>query len=213
MSIEVMIVDDHAMMRDGLRSILEKQGDIRVVAEAGNGRTALEMIAAHPPDVVIMDVALPDLNGIDATRKIREAFPRVRVVALSTHADKRYVTAMLGAGARGYVLKEAAAADLVAATRVALRDQVYLSPRVAADVVQDYVGGRPSAGMTLGGREREVLQLIAEGESSKVIAAALGIAVSTVEVHRRNIMRKLGLHTIAELTKYAIREGLTSVDR
>lgn len=215
MSIEVMIVDDHVMMRDGLRSILEKEGDIRVVDEAGDGRAALDKLAVHQPDIVIMDVALPDLNGVDATRKIHEAFPRVRVVALSTHADKRYVSAMLEAGARGYVLKEAAAADLVSAARVVLRDQVYLSPRVAADVVESYVGARADrvGGAALGGREREVLQLIAEGESSKMIAGVLGIAVSTVEVHRRNIMRKLGLHTIAELTKYAIREGLTSVER
>jgi DNA-binding NarL/FixJ family response regulator len=219
MSIAVLIADDHAMMREGLRSILEKapEGDLRVVAEAPDGRTVLKLVGERRPDVVIMDVALPGLNGIETTRRLLAAHPRVRVIALSTHADKRFVMAMLEAGALGYVVKEAAGADLIRAIRSAMLNQVYLSPKVATGVAESAVAlARRSdaelTGSTLGGREREVLQLIAEGKTSKRIASTLSISVNTVEAHRRNIMRKLGLHSVAELTKYAIREGLTSAE-
>jgi DNA-binding NarL/FixJ family response regulator len=219
MSIAVLIADDHAMMREGLRSILERApgGDIRVVAEAPDGRAVLKLVAEREPDVVIMDVALPGLNGIETTRRLGTAHPRVRVIALSTHADKRFVMAMLEAGALGYVVKEAAGADLIRAIRSAMLNQVYLSPKVATGVAESAVAlARRSdaelTGSALGGREREVLQLIAEGKTSKRIASTLAISVNTVEAHRRNIMRKLGLHSVAELTKYAIREGLTSAE-
>jgi DNA-binding NarL/FixJ family response regulator len=207
------------MMREGLRSILEKgkDGEIRVVGEAADGRAVLKLAADHEPDVVVMDVALPGLNGIEATRRLVASHPRTRVIALSTYADKRYVLAMLEAGARGYVLKEAAGVELIRAIRSAVLNQVYLSPKVATGVAESAVAvarspGTELAGSVLGGREREVLQLIAEGKTSKRIASALGISVNTVEAHRRNIMRKLGLHSVAELTKYAIREGLTSAE-
>jgi DNA-binding NarL/FixJ family response regulator len=219
MSIDVLIADDHAMMREGLRSILEKgkDGEIRVVGEAADGRAVLKLAADHEPDVVVMDVALPGLSGIEATRRLVASHPRTRVIALSTYADKRYVLAMLEAGARGYVLKEAAGVELIRAIRSAVLNQVYLSPKVAAGVAESAVAvargsGTELAGSVLGGREREVLQLIAEGKTSKQIASTLCISVNTVEAHRRNIMRKLGLHSVAELTKYAIREGLTSAE-
>jgi DNA-binding NarL/FixJ family response regulator len=219
MSTAVLIADDHAMMREGLRSILERApgADIRVVAEAADGRAVLKLVAERKPDVVIMDVALPGLNGIETTRRLRAAHPRVRVIALSTHADKRFVMAMLDAGALGYVVKEAAGADLIHAIRSAVLSQVYLSPKVTTGVAESAVAlARRSEGdfpgSALGGREREVLQLIAEGKTSKRIASTLAISVNTVEAHRRNIMRKLGLHSVAELTKYAIREGLTSAE-
>ena len=216
MSLRVLLVDDHALMREGLRSILEKESDIEVVGEAADGRAALDLAARRSPDVIVMDLGMPNLNGIEATRQLLAANPRRKVIALSTYCDKRYVLAALRAGATGYVVKDEAGGELLRAIRAVSRAEVYLCPKVAGTVVEAYAGRIGVAGArassVLGGREREVLQLIAEGKTSKEIASSLHIAVSTVDAHRRNIMRKLGLHSVAALTKYAIREGLTSAE-
>jgi DNA-binding NarL/FixJ family response regulator len=195
------------MMRDGLRAVLEKDG-IEVVGEAATGREALAQATARAPDVVVMDIAMPELNGIEATRRIVAELPGTRVVALSMSADRRYVDAMLEAGASGYLLKNSASDELLRALEVVMRGETYLSPSIAGDVPR-----APRGTKQLTPRERQVLQLLAEGKSSKEIAAALEIALPTVETHRRQLTAKLNLRTIAELTKYAIREGLTTIER
>lgn len=216
MTTRLMLVDDHKVMREGLRVLLEKKPEFEVVGEAGDGRAALKMIEETNPDVVIMDIGMRELNGIETTRRIVSRFPDIRVIALSTYADKRYVLGMLEAGAFGYVLKEEAGDELYRAVNAAMRNRQYLSPDIAGTVVESYVGrsypGDPSMASALTQREREVLQLLSEGNSSPEIARHLHIAPATVEVHRRNIMKKLDLHSVAALTKYAVREGLTSPD-
>lgn len=204
----VVLADDHAMMREGLRALLEKAG-IGVIGEAETGRGAVEETLRLRPDAVVMDVGMPELNGVEASRQLTQQIPGVRIVALSTHADRRYVTAMLAAGASAYVLKNAAAKELLDALLAVTRGETYLSPGLEG-------GPTPSSSVTdrpLSRREREVLSLLAEGKSSKEIAVKLLLAVPTVETHRRQIAEKLGLRTIAELTKYAIRTGLTSAER
>jgi DNA-binding NarL/FixJ family response regulator len=213
----VVLADDHKMMRDGLRAVLEKAG-VEVVGEAATGREAIAVAQRTNPDVVVIDIAMPELNGIDATRRLRAESPSIKVVALSMNSDRRYVLAMLEAGAAGYLLKNSASEELLAALNAVQRGQTYLSPVIASYVVDRAMRSEPSASgrspeRPLSAREREVLQLIAEGKSSKEVASALQIAVPTVETHRRQIMNKLNLRTVAELTKYAIREGLTSADR
>jgi DNA-binding NarL/FixJ family response regulator len=204
-------------MRQGLSSLLTDQPDVEVVGDTGDGRTAIDMVRTHSPDVVVMDVGMPELNGIDATRRIRVEYPRTRVIALSTHTDGRYVQHMLEAGACGYVLKIAAYDELLRAVRAASVGRTYLSSQIAGGVVETALQGRTgvdgTAGVKLGTREREVLQLVAEGKTSAEAAKAMHISVKTVETHRRNIVAKLGLHGTAELTKYAIREGLTSTEQ
>ena len=210
----VLLADDHKILRQGLRTLLEQEKDIQVVGEADNGRSSVKLTGELAPDVVIMDVAMPDLNGIDATRRIAEAEPRTRVLALSMHSDGRYVKGMLQAGARGYILKDCAAEELTHAIRTVMAGQVYVSPGVTGAIVNDYVRQLSAADgpATLTRREREVLQLLAEGGSTANIAAGLHLSVKTIETHRKRIMDKLGLRSIAELTKYAIREGITTVD-
>lgn len=208
----VVLADDHGMMRDGLRAVLERAG-VQVLGEAATGYEAIEQARRWRPNVVVMDVGMPQLNGIDATRLIAAEMPSVKVIGLSMNADRRYVNAMLDAGAMGYLLKNSASDELLVALQAVTQGGMYVSPaiaRVVAPSTDAGAPGRPTQGRPLSPREREVLQLIAEGRSSKEIAAALGIAVTTVETHRRQLMEKLSLHTIAELTKYAIREGLTS---
>src|SRR5688500_8135362 len=215
MATRILLVDDHTLMREGLRALLAGDSDNEIVGEASNGREALEMAARLTPDIIVMDVGMPDMNGFEATRQVGSISPRARVIALSTHNDKRYVLAMMESGARGYVVKSAAADELMRAIHTVTRNQIYLSPDIAGLVVDSYLGREyPEDGIgasLLGGREREVLQLLAEGKSSPEIAGVMHISVSTVETHRRNIMRKLDIHSVAELTKFAIREGLTQL--
>jgi DNA-binding NarL/FixJ family response regulator len=216
MSVSILLVDDHRMMREGLRLLLDQESEFRVVGEAADGRMAVELARQLQPDVVIMDIGMPDLNGIEATRKMRDASGSSRIIALSTYSDKRYVLGMLGAGASGYVLKSAAAEELVRAIQQVMCGEKYLSPDLTGTVVGEYlermVSPKATQGQLLGPREREVLQMLAEGKTSKEIAAQLFIAVKTVDMHRQNIMNKLDLHSVAELTKYAIREGMTRLE-
>jgi DNA-binding NarL/FixJ family response regulator len=215
MPVRLLLVDDHQVVLEGLRAMLEQELSLEVVGMAENGRSALSMVRQLSPDVVVMDVGMPDLNGIDATAQIVRDFPLVRVVALSTHTDPKHVRAMLEAGAHAYVTKETAGAELIQAIDKARRGMKYLSSDVTGSVIQGYVNPNPpdddSALALLGGREREVLQLIAEGLTSGEVADRLSISTNTVDTHRRNIMKKLNLHSVAELTKYAIREGLTNL--
>lgn len=215
MSIKVLIADDHQIMRQGLRALLEKEIDIQVLGEAEDGRMIHRMARELLPDVIIMDVAMPDLNGIEATRQIVGELPGVKIIALSMHDDRRFVLNMLKAGAAGYMLKDCAFQDLAKAIRVVMSNKTFLSPEVADIVVKDYLSTKrtteSSAFNLLSPREREVLQLIAEGKTSALIGESLHISIKTVETHRQQIMVKLKIRSVAELTKYAIREGLTSV--
>jgi len=209
---KILLVDDHKIMRDGLRALLEKDG-LTVVGEAADGHEAIRLNRELAPEVVVMDISMPDLNGIDATRHILTDRPGVKVIGLSMNSDRRYVVAMFKAGAVGYLLKNSAAEELIQAVRAVAANLTYVSPSVAAMVVDGCVTPteKARADRPLSPREREVLQLLAEGKSSKEIAARLSMAVPTVETHRRQIMEKLDVHTIAGLTKYAVREGLTTL--
>ncbi len=216
MSIRILLADDHKITRQGLRALLGKQEDMEVVAEAEEGRMAVRLVRELLPDVVIMDVSMPDLNGMEAARQIVGKFPDVKIIALSMHSDSLFVTEMLRSGASGYLLKDCAFEELARAIRAVVAGKAYLSPSISGIVVDDYVHRLSKADFStselLTDREREVLQLIAEGESTKQIALKLHISVKTVETHRRQIMNKLDIHTVAELTKYAIRKGLTSLE-
>jgi len=211
----ILIADDHKIFREGLRTLLSNQPGVEVIGEADNGRSTVSMAAALKPDVVIMDVAMPELNGIDATRQIAGICERTKILALSMHADSRFVTRMLTAGAHGYLLKDCAFEELTLAIQTVLDDDVYLSPGVAGVVVRAMQSRTSEAGTQapeLTPREREVLQLVAEGRTTRDIAARLHVSVKTIETHRKQIMDKLELRSVAELTKYAVREGLTSLD-
>jgi DNA-binding NarL/FixJ family response regulator len=212
MTIRVLLVEDHRMVREALCEVLQKVPDIEVVGEAGDAREALQQSIDLAPDVVVLDIRLPDLNGIEVAARLRDAGSRAKVVALSAFADKRFVTAMLRSGASAYVTKSAAGTELVRAIRAVAAGHGYFSPEIAGTLASE-VRDRPLAGeaQPLARREREVLRLIAEGVRSPAIAEQLHVSVATVEVHRRNIMRKLGLRTVAELTKFAIREGIVSL--
>jgi two-component system, NarL family, response regulator NreC len=216
MDIQIIIADDHQILRQGLRVLLEKETDMEVVAEAEDGYKTLNIVKKLTPHVVIMDVKMPYLNGIEATRQILSQFPHVKVLALSMYADRRHVSDMLKAGAHGYLFKECAFEELIRAIRLIMSNKTYLSPEVAKVVVKDYVthdpGLRQSGFSSLTGREREVLKLIADGESTKRIAELLCIGIKTVETHRQKIIHKLGTANIADLTKYAIQEGLTTLE-
>jgi DNA-binding NarL/FixJ family response regulator len=217
MAIKVLIADDHQIVRQGLRTLLEGEPDLKVVAQSEDGRTTVRLARELAPEVIIMDVAMPDLNGIEATRQIVTERPQVKVIALSMYADRRFVVNMLKAGASGYLLKDCAYEELVRAIRVVLAHKTYLSPGVTDIVVREYAQGGPtdqgaSVFSLLSPREREVLQLMSEGKSTNKIADSLHVSVKTVETHRQQVMHKLNIHNVAGLTKYAIREGLTSVE-
>lgn len=217
MNIRLILADDHEMMREGLKSLIENNPGMQVVGEADNGSSTVALAARTGPHVVVMDVAMPDLNGIEATRQIVHDNPHTKVVALSGHANKEFVREMLAAGASAYVLKKRAYEELARAIQEVMKGKKYLSPDVARGVVDDYIElstpiRENPAFITLTDREREVLQKLTEGNSTKEMAGTLGVSVKTVETHRRNIMEKLDLHSVAELTKYAIREGVTSLD-
>lgn len=216
MSIRVLLADDHRILRDGLRALIEQNPDMEVVAQAEDGRAAVRLVQEHRPDMAIMDIGMPGLNGMEATRQIVDRIPGVRVIALSIHADRWYVAGMFQAGASGYLLKNCAFEELVQAIRTVMAGQLYLSPAITDVVVEDFVRYARTTGARslclLTAREREVLQLLAEGHTTKEIADRLQVSVKTVDVHRQNMMRKLDLHSIADLTKYAIRAGLTGLE-
>jgi RNA polymerase sigma factor (sigma-70 family) len=216
MGVKILVADDHRIMRDGLRSLIAKQSGMEVVAVAENGRTAIKLTRKHKPDVIVMDINMPDMNGIDATRQIVAEFPGTKVVAFSMHSDRQFVTGALKAGVSGYLQKDSAFEELARAIRTVMTNQTYLSPKITGTVIKDYKeqlsANELSSLPALTAREREVLQLIAEGRSTRQIAERLNVSVKTIETHRSKIMEKLDIRNIAELTKYAIREGLTSLD-
>ena len=206
--IRILLADDHVLVRQGFRMILAAQPDMEIVGEAGNGREAVEMAEKLKPDVIVMDVAMPELNGIEATRRLAGSMPRTRVLALSMHKDSVYVREILRAGARGYLLKDSADADLLAAVRSVAKGDGYLSPGVSDAVLTDYRRHVTDPLDLLTSREREVLQMIAEGKTNKEIATALNLSVYTVEAHRGRVMEKLNLHSTGELVRFALRNGL-----
>ncbi len=216
MSIRILLADDHKIVRDGLRALIEQQSDMEVVAEAADGRSAVRLAKELLPDIVIMDISMPDLNGIEASRQVVSEAPRVKIITLSMHSSSRFVKEVFKVGASGYLLKECAFEELANAIHTVASDQIYLSPRITHVVLNDYLSKLPmsdsSVFSVLTAREREVLQLMAEGKTTKEIAFSLDLSVKTVEAHRQKIMEKSNIHSVAELTKYAIREGLTSLE-
>lgn len=215
--IRILIADDHAIVRAGVRLLAESQPDMEVVGEAEDGRTTIQRVRELRPDVVLMDIAMPGINGIEATRRIREESPHSQVVALTMHENERYFFEMLQAGAAGYVVKGAPPTDLIAAIRIVQEGQAYLQPSLAKNLLEDYLRRTKDTEErerydNLTEREREVLRLIAEGRTSKEVAELLSLSASTVERHRANIMAKLDLHNRAQLIKYAIRKGLIQLE-
>ena len=215
MKIKVLLADDHVMMRGGLRMVLEQNPELSVIGEAEDGRETVRLVKKLAPDVVIMDIAMPDMNGIEATRQILADRPVIKVIALSMHSDRHFVSEMLKAGASAYLVKQCALDELFIAIKTVMKGQTYLSPCISGVVVEYILRNKlkteATVFSTLTDREREVLQLMAEGRTSKEIATHLNLSIKTIETHRMNIMEKLNIHTVAELTKYAIREGLTSL--
>ncbi|MFZ2410506.1 MAG: response regulator transcription factor [Candidatus Methanoperedens sp.] len=217
MTIRIVLADDHKMIRDGLRALIEKHKNMEVIGEASDGQIAVQTVKKLSPDVVVIDIGMPELNGIEATRQIKALKCNPRVIGLSMHADRRYVAQMMKAGASGYILKDSAFEELVQAIETVAKGRTYLSPQVAGTIVAEFKRTAKdddgSVFSVLTEREREVLQQISEGCSTKEIASSLGISVKTIETHRRQIMEKLNLHSVAELTKYAVKEGLTELEK
>ena len=215
MNLRILLADDHKIVCEGLRTLIEKKPGMEVVGEAENGRMAVRLAQELSPDIVIMDVAMPDLNGIEATRQVLNNGPKVKVIALSMHSDRRFVVQMLKAGASGYLLKDCAFEELTNAIRAVVANRTYLSPKIADTIVKDYTRLFPKTEFSvfsiLTPRQRQVLQLLSEGKTTCQIASHLQVSVKTVETYRQQIMEKVDIHSIAELTKYAIREGLTSL--
>jgi DNA-binding NarL/FixJ family response regulator len=216
MGLRVLLAEDQRLMRSGLATMIGLQPDMEIIGEADNGRAAVELVQNLVPDIVLMDITMPELNGIDATQQIAVLDPAPKIIVLSLHADQRHVTDALKAGASGYVVKDSPLEELVLAIRAVCQGQIYLSPQVAGGVLHDYrrcVPGTASPDFaTLSAREREVLQLIAEGKSTKAIATVLYVSKKTIDTHRAHILAKLHASSVAELVKHAIREGLTSAD-
>jgi len=215
-TLKIILADDHRIIREGLRALLDKEPDMEVIAEAEDGRTTVRLAREFKPDVVIMDITMPTLNGIEATRQIVSELPETKVIALSMHSDRKFVREMLGAGASGYLLKDSAFEDLSQALYAVSHNQRYLSAAIDDHGLIEYLGKvkteEVAVAPTLSNREREVLQLLAEGKTTQQIASSLCVSGKTVASHRTQIMNKLGLTSIAELTKYAVREGLTSIE-
>lgn len=215
MKIKILLVDDHQILRDGIRSLVKGYDDMEVIGEAADGREALDMVEKLSPDVVIMDISMPDLNGIDATRMIINEAPDIKVIALSMHHDKQFVSEIFKAGASGYLIKDSAFDELEHAIRIVMSGQTYINPQIASLVVESLVNQsvtpNPKSFSLLTEREREVLQLIADGKSTKQIAIDLNVSSKTIESHRRQVMGKLNVRSVADLTKFAIREGLTTI--
>ena len=215
MKIKILLVDDHQILRDGIRSLVKGYDDMEVIGEAADGRETLDMVEKLSPDVVIMDISMPDLNGIDATRMIINEAPDVKVIALSMHHDKQFVSEIFKAGASGYLIKDSAFDELEHAIRIVMSGQTYINPQIASLVVESLVNQsvtpNPKSFSLLTEREREVLQLIADGKSTKQIAIDLNVSSKTIESHRRQVMGKLNVRSVADLTKFAIREGLTTI--
>jgi len=216
MSTKIILADDHQIVRDGLRALLEKQPGFKVVGEAKDGRAAVRLAKELSPDLVIMDLSMPQLNGIEASRKIIHDSPKIKIIVLSMHSDRRFVAEVLKAGASGYLLKDSAFEELITAIRRVMNHQTYLSSQVLDVVLKEYLRRQnkedASQFSVLTDREREVLQLIAEGKISKEIAALLGVSVKTIETYRQRIMDKLEIRNIADLVKYAVRQGITSLE-
>jgi DNA-binding NarL/FixJ family response regulator len=214
--IKILLADDHKILRTSLRELLGKQPCLEVVAEAEQGKKAVQLCLKQPPDVVLMDISMPDLNGIEATRQIIGSCPATKVIVLSAHSGHRFVADVFRAGASGYLLKDCSSDELVSAICAVASGETFLSPKIATIVRDEYLQGSThmdsSVPPLLTAREREVLQLIAEGKSAKEIAYSFNLSVKTIEAHRQRIMGKLNIHSVAELTKYAIREGLTSME-
>ena len=213
MPIRILLADDHAIVRDGVRALLEKQTDMEVVAEACDGREAVQLAEEYLPDVVVMDLGMPNLNGIDATRRILTAHPQTAVVILSMHQDESYVLRSLKAGAKGYLLKDSLRSDVLEAIRAVAQGRSFLTRKIRRMMQEDYIRELEQRGLEdsydlLTDRERDVLQLAAEGKSNKEIAASLNISLTTVETHRTHILQKLGLHSVPELILYAVRKGI-----
>ena len=215
-SIRVLLADDHALVRAGFRALLHSLGDVEIVAEAGDGDDALRLIEAHQPDVALLDIAMPGLNGLEVAARVAQRFPNVRVMMLSMYANEEYVLQALRAGAAGYLLKGADSSELELAVRAVARGDTYLSPPVSKSVIEDYVrrvSSQPGSFDRLTPRQREVLQFIAKGHSTKEIAQMLNISVKTAETHRMQLMQQLDIHDIAGLVRYAIRVGLVLTDK
>lgn len=216
MPVNILIVDDHQMFREGMRYLLERDNEFRIIGEAQNGRIAVSLAAQLKPDIILMDVNMKDLNGIEATRQIISNDPSARVIALSMHSERQVVTEMLLAGVKGYLLKDGPFEEVLLCIKHVIDDDVYLSPKIATGVVEKYTSamkkGRSPVFAALTAREREVLQMMAEGNSTKVIAFSLGVSIKTVETFRQQIMNKLNIYSVAGLVKFAIREGLISLD-
>ena len=213
--IRIVLADDHKLMRSGLRVLLEQQPDFAVVGEASDGRDAVALVASHRPDVLVMDIGMPSLNGIEAAAQITQSHPEAAIVMLSMHSDESYVLRALKAGAKGYLLKDSAEADLIRAVHAVADGKSFFSPAVSKVLLDDYVRKLQRSGTEdpydlLTPREREVLQLVAEGKSNKEVAQLLNLSVYTIETHRSNIMEKLNLHGVPELILYAVRKGIIS---
>ena len=215
MSIKILLADDHKIVSDCLKPLINKQPDMKVVGEAENGRRVVALAKKLNPNVVIMDIAMPDLNGVEATRQIVAKCPGVKVITLSMNSDRRYVKGMLRAGASGYLTKSCSLEELMSAIRIVVANKKYLSPDISGVVISESLAqsstDKPSASSILTMREREVLQLLAEGKTVKHIASQLYLSIRTVHTHRTKIMKKLNIESVAELTKYALREGMTSL--
>lgn len=217
MNTTVVVVDDHKIMRDGLRNILENESNIEIIGEADNGRDAVKLILEKKPDIAIMDIGMPEMNGVEATRQIVKESSDVKIIALSMHYDMQFVQGMIKAGAKGYLLKDCAGAELISAIKTVSKDNTYICQEITNSLIDDfskaqsveYVGDES----ILTNRENEILQLLTEGKTTKQIAQDLFISVKTVEAHRTNIMHKLDIRNLPELTKYAIRKGITSLDK